>query len=408
MENDGFAIPSFDYDDLDLDFSTPFVSQGENPTYSSELRGERTILEPSASAPEPSRLSYTISWKLHLRKGRLAKLTEDTVEDVVLSPESYWNEVLESEIATLVKSRLPEPEYQPDETLIVVSSSKRGEPPLHKRFDRLAVDWAVIESKLNSWRRLGSNLKLAISFIYKESQPNSSREGKAGRGATKKHSAALDRLVAQQEASGTRAVWKDVYQLMECYSATCTNRGFSCWRNNEKHYKLDSDIMDKLVDFAEEGHQLDTHADVPREIREVILQRRDEEEIRRRRKRKASEPLPVNVRVFCHGRPDDTSVECSSESENQPAQLELPVPEDEAPVLYSHWLISRITNRRWQEASRLAGEVAVDRGYDLHWLFAHQKAGKEMLVQNGVLEGVAARFVSWISKWVDEARIEEC
>ncbi|KAI0810008.1 hypothetical protein GGR55DRAFT_695806 [Xylaria sp. FL0064] len=383
MENDGFTIPSFDYDDLDLDFSTPFVSQGENPTYSSGLRGERAILEPGASAPESSPLPYTISWKLHLRKGRLAKLTEDTIEDV------------NPEIATLVNSRLPEPEYQPDETLIVVSSSKRGEPPLHKRFDRLAVDWAVIESKLNSWRRLGSNLKLAISFIYKESQQNSSREGKAGRGATKKHSAALDRLVAQQEASGTRAVWKDVYRLMECYSAACTNHGFSCWRNNEKHYKLDSDIMDKLVDFAEEGHQLDTHADVPHQIREVILQR------------KASEPLPVNVRVFCHGRSDDALAECSSESENQPVQLEFPVPEDEAPVLYSHWLTSRITNRRWQEASRLAGEVAVDRGYDLHWLFAHQKAGKEMLVQNGVLEGVAARFVSWISKWVDEARTEE-
>lgn len=54
MESDGFTIPSFDYDDLDLDFSTSFVSQGENPTYSGGLRGERAIPEPSASAPESS------------------------------------------------------------------------------------------------------------------------------------------------------------------------------------------------------------------------------------------------------------------------------------------------------------------------------------------------------------------
>ena len=56
--------------------------------------------------------------------------------------------------------------------------------------------------------------------------------------------------------------------------------------------------------------------------------------------------------------------------------------------------------------SQLAGEVTVDKGYDLHWLHANQKAGKDMLIVNEVLEGVAARFVSWISRWVEDVHAD--
>jgi hypothetical protein len=165
------------------------------------------------------------------------------------------------------------------------------------------------------------------------------------------------RLVVEQEASGTRAVWKDVYQLMECISATCTNRGFSCWRHKDKHHKLDSDIMDRLVDRAEEGYRMDTHDDVPEDIRELLRIREDEEEARRKRKRKASDPLPVSVRVSCDGHRDGDSVDCSSASQ---IQLNFPVPDDEAPIVYSNWLSAKVTSEKWRTASQLAGEVTID------------------------------------------------
>jgi hypothetical protein len=149
--------------------------------------------------------NYTIVWKLQLRKGRVTKLTEDTIEEVDIAPGAYWNEVLKSELATLVKENVPDPQYQPDETTITVSNSKRGVPPYTRRFPKLIIDWADVENKLRSWSHLGDSLKIVVSFIYNESQ-STSKKGKAGRGATKKHSAALDNLVAQQEASGTRAV----------------------------------------------------------------------------------------------------------------------------------------------------------------------------------------------------------
>jgi hypothetical protein len=346
--------------------------------------------------------NYTVIWKLQLRKGRVTKLTEDTIEDVNVAPGAYWNEALKSELATLVKENVPEPQYQPDETTITVSNSKRGVPPYTRRFPKLIIEWADVENKVRSWSNLGDSLKVVISFIYKEAQPTSTK-GKAGRGATKKHSAALDRLVAEQEASGTRAVWKDVYRLMECISATCTNRGFSCWRHKDKHHKLDSDIMDRLVDRAEQGYRMDTHDDVPEDIRELIRTRENEEEARRKRKRKAVDPLPVSVRVSCNGHRDSDSADCSGESQRE---LKFPVPDDEAPIVYSDWLCARITNEKWRTASRLAGEVTVDNGYDLHWLNANQKDGKQMLIVNGVLEGVAARFVSWVSRWVDDVHTD--
>lgn len=367
MQSTDYGQHIFDDYDFERDFSTPLPEE------------DRRLLAQSSDNEASFVFNYTIIWKLQLRKGRVTKLTEDTREDVNAAPGAYWNEVLKSELAT-------------------VSNSKRGVPPYTRRFPKLIIEWADVENKVRSWSNLGDSLKVVISFIYKEAQPTSIK-GKTGRGATKKHSAALDRLVAEQEASGTRAVWKDVYQLMECISATCTNRGFSCWRYKEKHHKLDSDIMDRLVDRAEEGYRMDTHDDVPEDVRELIRIRESEEEARRKRKRKASDSLPVSVRVSCHDHRDGDSVDGSGASQ---IRLNFPVPDDEAPIVYSDWLCAKITNEKWRTASQLAGEVTVDKGYDLHWLNANQKVGKDMLIANGVLEGVAARFVSWVSRWVDD------
>lgn len=407
MQDAGLDIPSFEFsDDFELDFSTPVASQ------SGLWRGGRAIPEPSDEGPGSFLLLYTITWKLQLRKGRIIKLTEDTIEDVEVAPGAYWNDVLESELATLVKSKVPEPQYQSDETTITVSNSKRGEPPFLKRFNKLTIDWAIVENKLRSWSNQGNNLKVAISFIYKECQPTN-KDGKTGRGATKKQSAALDKLVAQQEASGTRAVWKDVYQLFECTSASCTNRGFSCWRTDNKHYKLDSDVMDQLVNYAEEGNELNTHADVPIRIRERVFTRRDEEEARRDRKRKASNSLPITVRVCCHGHHSDPAegsdcAEVRGLTRGALIRRKFPMPRDEAPNQYKDWLCESVTNETWLASYRLASKVTIEKGYDLWWLYTEQKAGAEVLVANGVLEGIATQFVSMIKEWLDDVAGVEC
>lgn len=91
-----------------------------------------------------------ITWKLQLHKGRITKLPEDIVENVEIAPGTFQRDALESELASIVESKVFELQYQPNETTVVVSTSKRGEPPFLKRFDKPAVHWAVVEYKLKS------------------------------------------------------------------------------------------------------------------------------------------------------------------------------------------------------------------------------------------------------------------
>ncbi len=60
-------------------------------------------------------------------------------------------------------------------------------------------------------------------------------------------------------------------------------------------------VMDQLVNYAEEGNELNTHADVPERIRKLIYRHKDDEEARRLRKRKVSDSLPITVCFCCHG-----------------------------------------------------------------------------------------------------------
>ncbi|KAH7012135.1 uncharacterized protein B0I36DRAFT_256765 [Microdochium trichocladiopsis] len=399
MQNPELDALIFDQDPNDgqsfeFDFSTPngHALQGDL----SESEGQRT---PRSSDHGSSSLpSYTLIWKLQLRRGRVTTLTQDTIENVDIAPGAYWNDNLMTELSSPVNENVPEPHFQPDETNITLSNSKRGVPPYTRRFPKQVIDWSDIESKLKSWNNLSGAIKVVISLIYKESQAPD-KKAKAGRGATKKHLAALNSLITRQEAYGDRPVWKDVYQLMECTSASCMNRGFPCLREDDRHWKLDSDIMDRLVDHAEQGNPFETHADVPPGIRELIKIRKDEEDARKKRKRHGPDTQPISIRLCCHEH---------SSSQGQPAlTVDFAEPDDMAPIIYAHWLSARVTNQHWRDATKLAGEVTVAKGYDLKWLHANQKEGQNMLVANGVLEGVAARFVSWgVQKWVDEITVD--
>lgn len=402
---------TFDNFDLECNYGSPpsgtFDSQGWNPAVpnAAEDGGQDSCALESSATP----LTYNVIWKLQLRKGRMITLTGDTVEDIHDRPAAFWNDHLQNELLDVVTEKVPDPQYKPDETKITVSTSKRAQRCLEKRFRALNIDWSPVENKLSSWSDQGNNLTVEIWFIYKEVQTDSTNKvGKTGRGATKQQLAARDKLVAQQEASGVRPVWKDVSALFECSSAVCPNRGFSCWRDPEtkKHHKLDSDTMDKLIDFAEEGHKLETHGDVPDRIREVIYKHEEEDAERKRQKRKASDPLQNSIRICCHGSHSgschDSDANTSKVARVAKADiLRLPMPVNKAPELLCEWLCNQVTNERWQSAYQLAGKITVDNGYHLGRMYESQAFYADLLVKGGVLLGIADQFVSRIREWLD-------
>jgi hypothetical protein len=67
---------------------------------------------------------------------------------------------------------------------------------------------------------------------------------------------------------GVWPVWKEVYALVYCVGVLCSNNQSYCWRDPEskKHYELDMNILDELVDYAEEGKIFRMYGDVLEDI----------------------------------------------------------------------------------------------------------------------------------------------
>ena len=175
-----------------------------------------------------------------------------------------------------------------------MSVTDRSHRDLAKRFDELDIDWGVIENQLVVWSHLlrdRRQLRIDISFIYKKNaQQAAVRTQQTTRrgGVTATQLAERAELLEEQEAAGLTTVWKEVYSLMRCTGPPC--QGTYCWWDpqNSKHYKLDTSVLTKLVDYAEEGNTLRTHGDVPPWIRELIYAKEQQDSERRKRKRQGS------------------------------------------------------------------------------------------------------------------------
>lgn len=132
-----------------------------------------------------------------------------------------------------------------------------------------------------------------------------------GRGATDRQLKARDGLLARQEEdSGTRPVRRDVYALFHYLGVPCNNNQFYCWRDPEskKHYKLDTTVLDKLVDYAEEGKLLRTHSDVPETIRQLVY-KHDEVSVepRQLKRKRSGRLLPINISLTRSGQSNHSS-----------------------------------------------------------------------------------------------------
>ncbi len=408
----------YTYNQDGLDYRTPdppvFGSRGTSPAPASQpQRGGQGLpllqladWDPNLPYDEspPTCIHYSIEWKLLLKKGRLAKLTNDTEQNLVLAPGAFWDQTLKSKLKQLLTKKTPRNKsYEPDETNVVVSVTDRSQRDLTKRFDELEIDWEVIEDQLMAWSHLlrdGKRLRIDISFIYKEATQlvavrtqQTTRRG----GVTALQLAERAELLEEQEASGLTTVWKEVYSLMRCTGPPC--QGTYCWRDpdNRKHYKLDTSVLAKLIDYAEEGNMLRTHADVPAWIRELIYAKDQQDSERRKRKRQASisESLPpIHINVSTPG--------TQAAGAQSAAQLDIPQPVDQSLRRYCEWLCARVTDPVWKSGYRDACGIALEEGLDLRRLFSAQDIEAKSLVDKGVKRGIAIQFVSMVKDWLEE------
>ena len=423
----------YTYNEDGLDYRTPdppvFGSRGTSPAPASQPQRGRQGLpllqladwDPNLPYDEspPTCIHYSIEWKLLLKKGRLAKLTNDTEQNLVLAPGAFWEQTLKSKLQQLLAKKTPRKKsYEPDETNVVVSVTDRSQRDLTKRFDLLEIDWEVVEDQLMAWSHLlrdGKRLRIDISFIYKEAtQPVAVRTQQTTRrgGVTALQLAERAELLEEQEASGLTTVWKEVYSLMRCTGPPC--QGTYCWRDpdNRKHYKLDTSVLTKLVDYAEEGNTLRTHGDVPPWIRELIYAKDQQDSERRKRKRQASisESLPpIHITNVMPVGYNQDSAGCSAVSTlgtqaaaRSATQLDIPRPIDRSLRRYSEWLCTQVTDPVWKSGYRDACKIALEEGLDLERLFSAQDMEAKSLADKGVKRGIAIQFVSKVKAWLEE------
>lgn len=146
----------------------------------------------------PSCIHYIMEWKLTLNRRLVAKQTED---DLVVAPSDFWNEELSSKISDVVKSTGKSCEG--NATTIAISVNERSEHDTIKRFEKLEIDWLIVERQLQVWSyllRIWDKLRINVSFDYMESSKTART---AGRGATAAGLAERNtRLDAGQVVSG--------------------------------------------------------------------------------------------------------------------------------------------------------------------------------------------------------------
>ncbi|XHF99663.1 hypothetical protein AWENTII_003192 [Aspergillus wentii] len=355
----------------------------------------------------PTSIRYLIEWKVTLNN-RVVK--KDTEQDLVLRPSSYWEQIKQNAESTVRRKIKRNQRVRLDDTEVIVSVNDRSQDDLFKTFDNTNIDWTSIERQLLMWGNLlhaGKRLRLRITINYIEDSdlPLSRNTDKRGTtSVTKKMLTERDVQIDAEYASGQPSVWRDVYRIMRCSGPPCRHEGQYCWQNpvGKKHYKLKTHHLKSLVKFVERGGTIETHDDVPEEVRQQLY---DEEEERHEKQKKGPNhslpgsmcPININVLPTQSSLPPAMGTDTGSTTHADPIHISGPL--DIAVEEYTAWQISRVSRETFKEQIVNAGNVALENCLDLKQIDKDQDS--EFFVKRGVKVGAARRFVSEIRHWLD-------
>ena len=209
-----------------------------------------------------------------------------------------------------------------------------------------------------------------------------------------------------------QAIWRHVYDLMKCDSPAC-HLGPYCWLDpvGKKHYRLRTQTLKRLVIYAEKGGVLETHKDVPDEIRDELYM--EEQQRLEKDKRKTGNipgggtPYPpININVLPSHSPglevtaSNAVADPSGPKETCP--LKIPGFRDLAVKEYGEWLASTVSDDKLKAAFRQACDVTLSDGFDLEHIYKDQNPG--FFVGKGVKPGIARIFVENIRDWVENVK----
>ena len=424
MNADGFLSDYSSGDDPEhdsCDVSSPETQVAARAPPRSQRRPARQILpfvpyedwDPDQSYDEqpPTCMHYTMEWKLTLNRRAAAKQTED---DLVLAPSSFWRERLLSKISDIAKST-GKP-YEAEATTIIMSVNERSERDITKRFEKLQIDWPVVERQLQAWShllRIGKKLRISVVLNYMESRPART----AGRGATATQLAELnDQLDAEEAVLDRPAAWVRVSRIFRCEGPPRCDLGQHCWideADGKKHYPILTHQLRALVKRAQQGYRLEDHDDVPQEIRAELYAEAQQRLDRKRKRQDSGSPTsgPIIVNNYIPPYPSP-AVNASSPtmpytvSASDPPAFSLTIPglRDDAVEAYYEWHCSKVRSRDQKRQYELARNLTLERCFDLELL--HEDNDPQYFIERGVTEGIARRWVRDVKLFLDQYSLQ--
>ncbi|CAG7985292.1 unnamed protein product [Penicillium salamii] len=367
-------------------------------------------------------IRYTIEWKVKVNN---RSVSEDTEQDVALTPSAYWPLVLREKLHKVIEEKVARKRrVRSDDTSILVSINDRKQRDLKKRFNGLTIDWSAVEKQLLTWGKFhagGKELRLVIIFNYIEDDHSirvatGSNEKRGRSSVTKRMLNERDQqLDAEQHISGEQSIWRAVYNLMRCPSPSC-HLGPHCWQdpNGKKHYQLRTHHLKRLIAYVEGGGILECQDDVPDAVREeLVLEEQQKLEILQSKSNKkvaCGNYPPININ-FMGGQPhlQSPAAYSTAASDTSPAQngqtldqLIIDGPRDVAVREYSAWQETNVVDDNLKAQFRQACDATLANGLDLEQI--HEDRDPGFFIEKGVAIGIARRFVSDIVRWARHVR----
>ncbi|OQE60813.1 hypothetical protein PENNAL_c0090G09820, partial [Penicillium nalgiovense] len=153
----------------------------------------------------------------------------------------------------------------------------------------------------------------------------------------------------------------------------------------------------RLVTYAEKGGTLETHKDVPDEIRDELYiedQQRQEKERRKGGHTLSGETPypPININVHpSHSARLATTTPTVDSARLKGVSLKIPGFKDVAVKEYGEWLASNVSDDSLKAGFRQACDITLSDGFELEHIYSDQNP--EFFVGKGIKPGIARSFV---------------
>ncbi|KAH1971260.1 hypothetical protein KXV92_007769 [Aspergillus fumigatus] len=360
----------------------------------------------------PRYICYTIAWRIVLNRKIECR---DTEQDLVIAPSDYWKESLKAKMENLLHVKRRNRRIRSEGTAIVVSVNDRSQNDLEKHYHSTNIDWAPVERQLRRWSnllRMGKKLRVVISFNYgrddTDDMSTARKVDKRGRvSATRKMLTEPDAQIdAEENSTGRPSDWRFVYERMRCEARSCQSSW--CWEDprDKKHYKLRSSHLTRLVEYVKDGGVLESHNDVPSDVRQdLYLESQHQAERGAKRANNLPETgapyPPISINVLPAQTSHASVVPASSlKPSTSDERLVIPGPRDAAVRDYCKWLESKVTDETYKADFRKACEVTLAHHLDLELVFEDQDPN--FFIGQGVKRGTARRFVRDIPEWAEK------